>query len=417
MMGNRVAVCRVLVGAALLLLATVPAVAAPPLRPDMVHSLETLQQRLAQGSEAAVSSEARQAAERLEGGNAADRWARALFLQLAASAEARQGNDARAADLFARARGIDAVDRERRRQWLDQEARLRLRAGQTEAGAELLARWLDGVSGSADDFWLMARTLASLQRWDEAAGWADRARQVASPTSDQSSLAATIYQRAGRDDAALAMLDDLLARDSGSADSWRRAAGLAQRLGQPGRAAALWEAAWRRGVLQSEQDLRRLVQLHLAGGTPARGAERLAEALAQGRVEDSLDTRRLLAEAWGAARERDRALAAWRDVAQRSHAARDWQQLAELAYGWGRWQVAVEALRQARGAGEASPRNWLLEGVAQLERGQREAARRAFEAARQAGSAEAQAWLAIIDGTQSGRVADGDGQVDGDGQG
>lgn len=401
-----------------LLAGAVPAAAAPALRPDMVRSLESLQQRLAQGDEAAVAGEARQAAARLEHGNAADRWARALFLQLAATAEARQGNDAAAADLFAEARGIDDADLAQRQQWLNQEARLRLRAGQTEQGQALLERWLHQVEGSASDFWLMAQGLASLQRWEPAASWADRARQAsASPGAERLALAASLYQRAGRHEAALEMLDALLARDSSDPATWRRAAGLAQRMEQPGRAAALWEAGWRQGVLDSAEDLTRLVNLHLAGGTPARAAEYLAEALAQGRLADSLANRRLLAEAWTAARDRTRALKSWHDVAQRGGRGEDWQRLGELAYRWGRWRVASEALPQARDAGVDDPRIWLLEGVAQLELGQHQAARQAFEAARQAGVAEAAAWLAMLGNASSQRMAENGSRVAGVDQG
>lgn len=376
----------------------IPASAAPALRPDMIRSLESMQQRLESGDEG-VADDAQRAAERLEGGNAADRWARALFLQLAATAQARQGNDASAADLFATARNIEGVDTERRRQWLNQEARLRLRDGQTQAGAELLARWLELGQGEAEDFWLQAQALATLQRWPEAANWVDRARQASpTPSARQLQLAASVYQRAGREDAALDVLDGLLAGDDDAPDTWRRAAGLAQRLGQPGRAAAIWEAAWRRGVLTSDDDLLQLIRLHIAGGTPARAGEYLAEALAKGRLDDSLKNARLLAKAWSAARQRDKAIKAWHEVAKRSGRAEDWQHLGELAYGWGRWQAAVEALSQARQMGGDVARNGLLEGVAYIELGERRAARRAFEAARQAGSEQAKAWLSILEG-------------------
>lgn len=417
-MTRRALACLLSVIAVLVLAGPMPAIAAPALRPDMVRSLESMQQRLAQGGEAAVASQARQAAERLEGGNAADRWARALFLQLAASAEARRGNDARAADLFAEARRIEDAGLERRQQWLNQEARLRLRAGQVEQGVTLLARWLNQVQASEDDVWLMVQGLASLQRWEQAAAWADRARQTdASPDNERLALAASVYQRAGRDKAALAILDALLTRDRDNPDIWRRAAGLAQRMGQPGRAAALWEAAWRQGVLDSDADLKRLVNLHLAGGTPARAAERLAEALPQGHLEDSLANRRLLAQAWTAARDRDRALDAWRDVAQRSGRGKDWQRLGELAYGWGRFSVASEALSQARSAGAEDPRLWLLEGVAQLELDRRPAARRAFEAARQAGVAEAKVWLDVLGEAQVHGMAENGSPASSAGQG
>ncbi|SDL71047.1 hypothetical protein SAMN05661010_02375 [Modicisalibacter muralis] len=375
----------------------IPASAAPALRPDMIRSLEGMQQRLASGDDD-VAGDAQSAAERLEGGNAADRWARTLFLKLAATALARQGEYIRAADLFATARSIEGIDAEQRHRWLNQEARLRLSAGQTQAGVELLARWLELGQGEAEDFWLQAQALATLQRWSQAADWIDRARQAsASPNTRQMQLAASVYQRAGREDAALDVLDGLLAGDGDDPDVWRRAAGLAQRLDQPGRAAAIWEAAWRRGVLTSDADLLQLIRLHIAGGTPARGGEYLAEALASDRLDDSLENARLLAEAWSAARQRDKAIKAWREVAKRSGRAEDWQRLGELAYGWGRWRVAAEALSQASEAGGDVARNGLLEGVAYIELGKRQAARRALEAARQAGSKRAEAWLSMLE--------------------
>lgn len=385
---------------AMLLALPATGIAAPALRPDIVNSLETMQQRLADGNGADVADSAYRAAERLKGGNSADRWARALFLQLAANGEMQQSNDARAAELLAIARRTEEADPEWRRQCLRQEARLRLRAGQTSQGAELLARWLAHGDGDADDMWLMAQASASQNAWSEAASWVDRARQAtASPSAERLNLAASVYQRAGRSDEALDALGALLDRDREDPDNWRRAAGLAQRLDRPGQAAAIWESAWRRDVLTTPEDLRQLILLHLAGGTPARAAEYLSEALQQDVLPDNLQNLRLLAQAWSAARDRQKALQAWHQVAERSNAPDDWRRLGELAYGWGDWQVAVDAFGQARGVGEAGPRQWLLEGIAWLELNSFKAAQRAFEAARQAGSAEAQAWLATLENT------------------
>ncbi|MDW5375751.1 hypothetical protein R6258_02350 [Halomonas sp. HP20-15] len=373
------------------------ACAAPALRPDMVQSLERMQSRLDGGDPAALADDARAAAARLEGGNAADRWARALFLQIAANAERRRDNPVAAAELLAQARSLDGIEREYRRRWLHQEARLRLSADQTARGVELLGQWLEQDEAAADDGnrWLMAQGLAQLERWEAAAEWVDRARRGAGATADgrRLELAASIYQRAGREREALTSLDALLGAAEVTADTWRRAAGLAQRLDHPGRAAAIWEAGWRRGALQGEAALHQLIQLHRAGGTPARAAEHLERALANGQLEDNLANRRLLAQAWSAARDRDAALEAWHAVSERSQKGEDWRQLGELAYAWGRWELAIEALRRARRAGEATPRDWLLEGVSALEQGDREVARAAFEAARQAGAEQAEAWL------------------------
>ncbi|WP_035596708.1 tetratricopeptide repeat protein, partial [Halomonas salina] len=145
----------------------------------------------------------------------------------------------------------------------------------------------------------------------------------------------------------------------GDAETWSRAASLAQRLGDPGRAAAIWEAGWRRGVLAGAEDLHQRIRLHLAGGTPARAAELLTTALEEQALPDDLEHRRLLARAWQAARDHDEALAAWRDVAERSGAGDDWLRLGELAYGWGEWDIAGEALAKARDLGEPEAEEWL----------------------------------------------------------
>ncbi|GHA89426.1 hypothetical protein GCM10007159_08710 [Modicisalibacter luteus] len=377
------------------------------MRPDMVRSLEAMQQRLSEGDTANVASRSKSAAERLEGGNASDRWARALFLQLAATAEARMGNDAKAADLFATARGIDGVEAAQRLQWLNHEARLRLRAGQSERGSELLDRWLSQAGGQAgaEDYWLMAQSLASQSQWQAAASWVDRARRDdASTTDERLGLAASVYQRAGRNDAAFAILDQLLSGGSNNPDAWRRAAALAQRLGDTGRAAALWDAAWRQGVLATQDDLRQLVKLHMAGGTPARAAEYLEEALKKGELARNEANQRLLAEAWAAAKDRDRALQAWRHLAEQTQAGQDWRRLVELAYGWGYWRAVIDASVKAREAGENSARSWLLEGIAYVELGEREKARQAFMSAQKAGADQAEAWLVTLDSASEGAV-------------
>ena len=229
-------------GAALLLLALLAATPAlaegPALRSSMIASLESLQQQLAAGDNAAVASRAEAAAARLDGGNAADRWARALFLQLEASALARQGDSAAAAARLATARGIAEVPAARRLAWLRQEAQLRLAAGQRERGADLLTRWVEASGGDAESRWLLVRTRAALSEWQAAADSLDRlhASGSASWDADQRQLASTVYQHSGRFDDALALLGD----DADSPQVWRRAAGLAQQAGDSGRAAAIW---------------------------------------------------------------------------------------------------------------------------------------------------------------------------------
>ncbi|OLO09112.1 hypothetical protein BTW08_04425 [Salinicola sp. MH3R3-1] len=364
----------------------------PALRPDMIQTLHSMQSQLEAGDDAAVASRAAASASRLQGGNAADRWARALFLQLAASANARQGNDSLAADQLAEARGTDEVPDARRLAWLRQEAQLRLSAGQTEQGADRLTQWVERSGGDDTSRWLLVQARASLREWSAAANSLDRLRESGAEgwSSSQQQLASTVYQQTGRFDDALALLGD----DASSPDVWRRAAGLAQQAGGDGRAAAIWESGWRRGALTSRDDLLQLAKLHIAGGTPARAAEYLQRWLDDGRLESSPATLRLTAQAWTAARDHAQALTAWRKLAERSGRAEDWQQLAELAYVWGEWQTTLDAFSALREVGgDMSGRDWLLQGIATVQLDDQDAARDAFRRAKAAGVDQAQQWL------------------------
>ncbi|HSH48400.1 MAG TPA: hypothetical protein VK991_07430 [Halomonas sp.] len=354
---------RLAAAAVLLVLAWLPATAAPTLPGDAIRDLESVQRRLQAGEYAKVRQHGLAQARRLAGGNDADRWARALYLQLAASAAARSGDAAAAAELLAQARdirGIRRMDSARVDRWQRQEAGLRLQASQPQQARDLLDDWLERHAGSAADRWLMARLLAEGEQWRAAAAWVERALELdATPGESHGALAAAVLQRAGDSRGALAMIEKRLSQAGDEAGEWRRAAALAQRLGDAGRAAAIWEAGWRRGALAGSDDLQRRIRLHLAGGTPARAAELLEQALGSGALPDSLEQRRLLAIAWQAARDRDRALAAWRLLAERSGRADDWLRLGQLAHGWGRWKLARLAFEQAGALGADEADGWL----------------------------------------------------------
>ncbi|MCG6657878.1 hypothetical protein HOP52_08930 [Halomonas campisalis] len=348
-----------LFAAAWLLLAGSVAAAPPALPGDIIADLERMQRELQQGEHDRVGERARAQAGRLEGGNAADRWASALYRQLAAGAEARAGRREVAADHLAQARRVQEAPSSQRDRWLKEEAGLRLAAGQREAAVALLLEWHERHAGGADDRWRLGRALAELERWQEAARWVDRALAVDdAPDAGRQALAAAVYQRVDRGGDALARLEAGLDAAS-DPQAWRRAAALAQRLGDPERATALWEAGWRLGVLAGEADLRQRIELHLVAGTPARAAEYLQAALEEQALDDSLEHRRLLARAWQAARDRDRALAAWEAMARRSQAAEDWLRLGQLAHGWGRDEVAESALETAKALGAEQAERWL----------------------------------------------------------
>ncbi|MDN3555692.1 hypothetical protein QWY76_06875, partial [Halomonas maura] len=208
-----------LVGAWLGLVTPVPA--APSLPGGIIRDLQGLEQRLQADAADAVRGRALDQAERLAGGNAADRWARALYLQLAAGAEARLGNARAAAGHLAEARAIEGVEAAQADRWLHQEAGLRLQAGQAERARGLLADWLSRHDGAADDHWRMARLLAAETNWEGAARWVRRALAAdGEPAGTRASLAASVLQRAGDDAAALGVIERRLEGAEQDPEAW-----------------------------------------------------------------------------------------------------------------------------------------------------------------------------------------------------
>ncbi|WP_240036485.1 hypothetical protein [Halomonas urmiana] len=341
----------------LLLMASASLQAQPALPGSFIRDLKGLEARLEQAP-AEVLGKARRQAERLAAGNDADRWARALYLQLAAGAAARQGEHGQAAewlDAAVKSEPAPAAWRQARRR----EAAFQYRAaGRTPLAVDRLARWLEATSAPpADECWRLIGWLTELERWESAATRLE-ALDEAPQGEDRRTLALTIYRQAGRDGEALSLLREGLDREA-SPQAWRRAAALAQHLGDPALAAALWEAGWQRGALSGEEDLRRMASLHLAGGTPARAAEHLERGLEAGVLASDARQRRLLARAWEAARDHGRALSAWEAVARESEQADDWLRLGQLAHGWGEAALAGRALRRARALGAEEAEAWL----------------------------------------------------------
>lgn len=392
---------RSLMLGALILWGSAGALAEGPALPQAsVDRLRALENRLSEGRYQTVVDTARARADSA-GDSASEQWARALYLQMAASAAHRLDEPGRAADLLYQARAIDAAPLANRLEWLSQEARLRVQAQQFEQAARLFDRWQGQASLAAADLWLGARIHARLAQWDQAVRWVTLAREMTDdPDASQLSLATTVYQRTGRLSEATEVVEAQLVENTRDPARWRQAVALYQRLDEPGRAAALWEAGYRRGVLEGEAALLTRVRLHIDGGTPARAGEILKAAFDEGRLVESDEHLRLLARAWTEARDRDRALRAWQQLAERTDRARDWYRLGELAYGWGDWEKAQGGLGRALERGSAPPGKLLLmQGIAAFELERPAQARAAFRQAEgYSDSAEqAQQWLAALE--------------------
>ena len=103
------------------------------------------------------------------------------------------------------------------------------------------------------------------------------------------------------------VLNTLIARFP-KREYWNQLSAVYGELGDNKRQLAVLELADMQGYLDRSQDLRNLSQLYMMNGDPLRGAQTLEKAMSDGIVETNLANLRLLAQAWGAAREDEKAL-------------------------------------------------------------------------------------------------------------
>ena len=149
------------------------------------------------------------------------------------------------------------------------------------------------------------------------------------------------------------------------------------------RALAVLELANRQGLLEKESELVMLAQSYLSQELPLQAAELLDKEMEAGRVEPSQKNLELLANAWMAAREGDKALKVLEQAAKKAQTGEPFMRLGQLQMQQERWAQALSALQRAlkKGKLKNEGKAHLLLGNANYELGNRAAARQAFQRA------------------------------------
>jgi tetratricopeptide (TPR) repeat protein len=135
---------------------------------------------------------------------------------------------------------------------------------------------------------------------------------------------------------------------------------------------------------------------------PVKAAHVLEQALADGILEDTTESWRLLGDAWLQAKQRDRAVEPMAKAAALADDGEPWLRLARIQLDQGDWATARDSLGAAlRKGGLADPGTaYVLIGISHVSQDQLAAARDAFEEARKYATTEGVAlqWLATVEG-------------------
>jgi tetratricopeptide (TPR) repeat protein len=187
---------------------------------------------------------------------------------------------------------------------------------------------------------------------------------------------------------------------------WMQLAAVYGELGQENESLAALELAYTQGLLDKDDELRRLARLYIYHELPYLGARVMEKGLAGGIVEPNSEAYEILANAWMRAREFDRAID---PLSRAASAAEDGKLYLRLGQAYAEkedWGAAAAALKQAiaKGGLDDPGTASLLLGVALFNQDQLASARPHFVRAAQHEKTgkDARKWIKLIDKAQRG---------------
>ena len=327
---------------------------------------------------------------------------KALLLRALGSAYAAKGDYRQSVRYFQQALDSGALPPEQARSVLRTLGQLHLALDQLHKAATLLERWLKTQPKlQAEDHLLLAQVYTRLARYRAALAQLNQAiAKAGRPRDEWLRLRVGLNYQLKRYDAAIADLKTLIRRHPEREEDWRQLAGLYNLAGKRFDAAAVAALEDFLGFLDREREILNLVDMLRLVHVPYLAAERLQRALKTRQVKADYRHWRLLADTWIEAREFQRAIAALQRAARLSGNGRPWLRLAQLHLEREDWNEAVTALKTAlRKGGLRNPgQAWLLLGSAYFETGRTAAARQAFAQAKRFPSTRKSAtqWLKYL---------------------
>lgn len=291
--------------------------------------------------------------------------------QLLANLRYRRGDVAGALKAYEVLIGLPDLSDKMKTSLLLQTAQLRFRLGRYKACNQALSAYLRMELKPADKI-LLLHAQAFYHREAYASAEAPlrrviaRARQRGAPPAENVLLLmqATLHQQ--KKTKAMLPIVKQLVKHYPSKDHVLRLAGVLSVLGRTREQLVVMTGLYERGELTQAAQLRNLVNLHLLHDTPRAAAEVLDKAIKKGILADSVKNRRLLAQAWRAAKDLRRAVPSLRRVARLTGAPSTYLELGYLHSELREWPEAVSALKSAakRGSSKQRSRAELMLGIA-----------------------------------------------------
>ena len=240
---------------------------------------------------------------------------------------------------------------------------------------------------SPQDQILLAQCYAQMERWRDALPWVQGAIRDGGAKAQESwyQLEVAIYFETKDFRAAVDALKRIVARWPEKLKYWEMLAGAYQELNQDQEALSAMMTAYHHGLITDPKKIMSVARMNMYLELPYQGASILEKAMNAGTVEADAKNLELLLGAWTNAREYDKATAVIDRLAQIKKDGDLYIQKANLKMEQNDWAGTVEAASQALEMGDLENPGgaWLMMGIAQMELGSLQEARRSFKQAQQ----------------------------------
>lgn len=264
-----------------------------------------------------------------------------------------------------------------------------------EKALEYFDLWM-GVGGQPNrsQQWTLAVLYQQMDRFPESLRWAERVFAIDGPGADRSvyDFLIFLYDKTGNFAKKAELLEILLARDPSDRRLWDAIAGDYFRGGQERKAFEVQKAMYLGGILQTEDELMRIVNFYNSFDVPYSAAKILEKEMNAGRISKNYERLELLANLYQVAREFQKAIPVIEEAAEMAPNGKMYERLGRSFSELQDWAEAEDALIKAidKGGLDNAGLAWVLVGQSRYERDDRSGARDAFRNANNRGG---RGWL------------------------
>ena len=255
---------------------------------------------------------------------------------------------------------------------------------------EYMDKWMAaGGEPNRSQKWTLAVLYQQMDRFPEALVWAERVLADDGPNAERQvyDFLIFLYDKTGNFAKKAELLELLLARDPSDRQLWDAIAGDYFRGGQDRKAFEVQKAMYLGGILQTEDELMRVVNFYNSFDVPFSAAKILEKEMNAGRISKTYQRLELLANLYQVAREFDKAIPVIEEAAELAPDGKMYERLGRSFSELQQWADAEDALIKAINKGGLANAGlaWVLVGQSRYERDERAGAREAFRNANNRG--------------------------------